>query len=84
MVPLPSATALFRRQEPALRGLILSTSARGAAHQAPPPPATRRALVRLPRLYVAPFREGVLLFHLPLMQWRSVCGAGNRHLCPEI
>ena len=44
----------------------------GPAHQAPPPRATRRAVVRLLRLHVAPFSEGVLLLHLPAMRWRSV------------
>ena len=37
-----------------------------------PPPATRRAVVRLLRQHVAPIREGVLLLHLPAMRWRLV------------
>ena len=37
-----------------------------------PPPATRRAVVRLLRLHVTPFSEGVLLLRLPPMRWRSV------------
>ena len=67
--PLSSATALFRRQEPAPRAPLLSASARGPAHQAPPPPATRRAVLRLLRLHVAPISEGFLLLHLPAVRW---------------
>ena len=63
--PLPSVTALFRRQEPAPRTPFPSASARGPAHQASPPPATRRVVVRLLRLHVASFSEGVLLPNLP-------------------
>ena len=37
-----------------------------------PPQAMRRAVVRLLRLHVAPFGEGVLLLHLPAMRRRSV------------
>ena len=37
-----------------------------------PPPATRRAVVRLLRLHVTPFSEGVLLLRLPPMRRRSV------------
>ena len=36
------------------------------------PPATRRAVVNLLRLHVAPFSEGVLPLPLPAMRWRSV------------
>ena len=53
-------------------GLLLSASARRPTHQAPLPPATRRAVVRLLRLHVAPINEGVLLLHLSAMRWRSV------------
>ena len=39
----PSATALFRRRKPALRGLFLSAAARQPTHQAPRPRQPRAA-----------------------------------------
>ena len=63
--------------EPAPRAPLPSDSARGPANKAPSPPATRRAVVRLLHLHVAPFSEVVLLLHLSAMRWPSVLRCGT-------
>ena len=66
--PLPSAMALFKRRGPTSRAPLPSALARESTHQAPPPPATRRAVTRVLHLHVASFSKGVL--RLPLLAMR--------------